>query len=112
MPGAAWLSASDTTSKTDGSALDISSVVCRLASKAILREMSVLLGLTARLFVFHLQRVAGEDRDHGAGDEDADGDGPQESTRALFAAACLPAVVVNRAVMVSWRPASVASRLV
>ena len=36
MPGAAWLSASATMSKTDCSALDISSAVCRLASNAVL----------------------------------------------------------------------------
>ena len=40
MSGAAWLSASATMSKTDVSALDISSAVCRLASNAILRATS------------------------------------------------------------------------
>ena len=40
MPGAAWLRASATRSKTDGSAFDISSAVCRVASKAILCAMS------------------------------------------------------------------------
>ena len=40
MPGAAWLSASPTRSKTDASAFDISSAVCRLASNAILRATS------------------------------------------------------------------------
>ena len=111
MAGAAWLKASETSSKTDDSAFDISSAVCRLASNAILRDRS---DCTASVSAcscstWRAWRVMNATTvpamatpmtiDH------------RSSSRARVAAACAASAVVMRWVLiVSWSVASVESR--
>ena len=113
MPGAAWFRASATMPKRAGSARDISSAVCRLASKAILRatsdcsascsdcSRSTRSACRVRTAMTMPAMAAPMAMDH------------SRSTRARFAAACAcSAVVVTRFVTVVCAAASVASRLV
>ena len=78
MPGAAWLSASATMSKTDGSALDISSAVCRLDSKAILWVMSDWTASRSACSCSTRSACRVMNAIEGACDGHADDDGPQE----------------------------------